>query len=68
MAFVPYLSLTRLNPHCGLINTFWSKQVLVFCSKTGVSCVPLVVILTPTILRVTIELSEKVLGCITWIN
>ncbi|VUZ41798.1 unnamed protein product [Hymenolepis diminuta] len=37
IAFVPYLSLTRLNPHCGLTNTFWPDQFLVFCSKTVVS-------------------------------
>ncbi|VUZ50150.1 unnamed protein product, partial [Hymenolepis diminuta] len=44
----PYLSLTRLNLHCGLINTFWPKQPLVLLSRTGVSCKPLVVTLTST--------------------
>ncbi|VUZ57381.1 unnamed protein product, partial [Hymenolepis diminuta] len=48
IAFVPYLSLTHLNPHCDLINTHWPKQLLVFYSRIGVSCQPLVVILIPT--------------------
>ncbi|VUZ57380.1 unnamed protein product, partial [Hymenolepis diminuta] len=47
IAFVPYLSLTHLNPHCDLINTHWPKQLLVFYSRIGVSCQPLVVTLTP---------------------
>ncbi|VUZ53031.1 unnamed protein product [Hymenolepis diminuta] len=51
IAFVPYLPLIRLNPHRGLIHTFRSKHLLVFCFKTGVSCKPLVIILTPTILK-----------------
>ncbi|VUZ47526.1 unnamed protein product [Hymenolepis diminuta] len=34
--FFLYLSLTHLNPRFGLINTFWPKQLLVFCSKTVV--------------------------------
>ncbi|KAM3176975.1 hypothetical protein ACTXT7_005450 [Hymenolepis weldensis] len=29
MAFVPYLPLTPLNPHCALINTFWLRQLMV---------------------------------------
>ncbi|VUZ57770.1 unnamed protein product, partial [Hymenolepis diminuta] len=49
IASVLYLSLTRLNPHCGLINKFWPSRLLISCSRTGVSCQPLVVILTPTI-------------------
>ncbi|VUZ56962.1 unnamed protein product, partial [Hymenolepis diminuta] len=48
IALIPNLSPTHSNPHCGLINTFWSKQLLVFCSRISVSCQPLVVILTPT--------------------
>ncbi|VUZ54284.1 unnamed protein product [Hymenolepis diminuta] len=49
IAFVPYLSPTRLNPPCGLISTYWPKQLLVFWSRIGVSCqsVVVVVILTP---------------------
>ncbi|VUZ40847.1 unnamed protein product [Hymenolepis diminuta] len=51
IAFVPYLSLTQLNLHCDLINTFWPSQILVLCSVTVVhvvSCQPLVVTPTPT--------------------
>ncbi|KAM3185589.1 hypothetical protein ACTXT7_006043 [Hymenolepis weldensis] len=48
IVFVPYLSLTRLNPHYGLINTFWPKQLLAFCSRTGVDCQPSIIILAPT--------------------
>ncbi|VUZ43305.1 unnamed protein product, partial [Hymenolepis diminuta] len=47
IAFVPYLSYC-VNLHRGLINTFWSKHLSVFCSRTSVSCQPLVVILVPT--------------------
>ncbi|VUZ56310.1 unnamed protein product, partial [Hymenolepis diminuta] len=47
IAFVLYLSRIRLNPHCDLINTYWPKYLLFFCSRNGVSCQPLV-ILTPT--------------------
>ncbi|VUZ57349.1 unnamed protein product, partial [Hymenolepis diminuta] len=47
IAFVPYLSFVLFNPR-GLINIFWAKQHLVFCSRTGVSCQPLVGTLTPT--------------------
>ncbi|KAM3184711.1 hypothetical protein ACTXT7_007807 [Hymenolepis weldensis] len=45
------ISLTRLNPHSGLLNTFWPGRFLVFWSVTvgpGVSYQPLVVTLTPT--------------------
>ncbi|KAM3171235.1 hypothetical protein ACTXT7_017022, partial [Hymenolepis weldensis] len=37
--FLISLSLTRLTPHCGLINTFWPSQLLVFCSVTIVPVV-----------------------------
>ncbi|VUZ52400.1 unnamed protein product [Hymenolepis diminuta] len=48
IAFVPHSSFTRLSPYCDMINTFWPKQFLVLCSRTGVNCHPLVVTLTAT--------------------
>ncbi|KAM3184774.1 hypothetical protein ACTXT7_007698 [Hymenolepis weldensis] len=39
IAFDPYLSLTRLNPHRGYLNTFWPNQLLVFWSVTVVAVV-----------------------------
>ncbi|VUZ43616.1 unnamed protein product, partial [Hymenolepis diminuta] len=50
VAFVS-LTLTRLNPHCNLINTFWRSQLLVFCSTIVLLvliCQPLVVTQTAT--------------------
>ncbi|VUZ44150.1 unnamed protein product [Hymenolepis diminuta] len=35
----PHLSLTCLNSHRGLFNTFWLNQVLVFCSVTVIGIV-----------------------------
>ncbi|VUZ54974.1 unnamed protein product [Hymenolepis diminuta] len=37
IAFVPYPSPTRLNPHCVLISIFGPSQLLAFCSKTAFS-------------------------------
>ncbi|KAM3178497.1 hypothetical protein ACTXT7_002445 [Hymenolepis weldensis] len=37
IVFVPYLSLTRLNPLCGLIKAFSPNQILVFWSVTVVA-------------------------------
>ncbi|VUZ48591.1 unnamed protein product [Hymenolepis diminuta] len=48
IAFIPYHSPIRLNPHCGLINTFWHCRFSIFCPRTGTSCQLLVGYLTPS--------------------
>ncbi|VUZ56549.1 unnamed protein product [Hymenolepis diminuta] len=36
IALVPHLSFTHLTAHLGLVNIFWSSQLLIFCRKNVV--------------------------------